>query len=69
MKIQKKSKNGIQCIRSSDNHKWCSKCEKIKLKSCFYKNKNRKDGLSGYCKECVNIYQQKDRENGIPERE
>jgi hypothetical protein len=33
--------------------KWCPKCEKIKNKSDFSKNKNRKDGLQCWCKVCI----------------
>jgi hypothetical protein len=33
--------------------KYCPKCKKNKEKSKFFKHKNRKDGLSPYCKECA----------------
>jgi len=36
--------------------KFCPKCEKIKPTHAFSKNKNRKDGLGGYCKSCVRGY-------------
>lgn len=35
--------------------KICSRCRKELLISCFYKNKNKSDGLSSYCKECKRI--------------
>lgn len=36
--------------------KTCSKCGKELPISEFYKNKNKKDGLSSYCKECNKQY-------------
>jgi hypothetical protein len=33
--------------------KTCTKCNEIKEKSNFYKNKNAKDGLSWQCKLCA----------------
>ena len=33
--------------------KWCSKCKDSHLVSSFHKNKNTKDGLARWCKECV----------------
>lgn len=35
-----------------ENVKTCSKCKKSKPRSEFYKSKDRKDGLSYYCKSC-----------------
>lgn len=32
--------------------KVCSKCEKLKDSSSFYKDKSKKDGLASTCKEC-----------------
>lgn len=34
--------------------KYCPKCETIKEKDLFYKNKSRADGLSTWCKTCHN---------------
>lgn len=34
--------------------KKCSKCHEEKELSCFPKDKNRRDGLFCYCKDCVN---------------
>jgi hypothetical protein len=34
--------------------KVCSKCKEEKENSCFAKNKNRRDGLQTFCKECNN---------------
>lgn len=36
--------------------KLCKKCNTTKPVSEFAKNKNRKDGLNGFCKACVNSY-------------
>ncbi len=35
--------------------KQCTKCSQIKSLSEFSKNKSRKDGLGGWCKECANV--------------
>ena len=45
--------------------KACSTCKSVKFFSDFYKNKIRKDGLSGQCKKCVGKIQKQryDREN------
>jgi len=37
--------------------KRCSKCGEIKSVNRFYKDKNRKDGVGGYCKECQKKWQ------------
>lgn len=39
--------------------KKCSKCQEYKDVSCFYKNKNKKDGYGYYCKECFKEYRKK----------
>lgn len=36
--------------------KRCSRCKEIKPKSEFGKNRNKKDGLSSYCKKCNSKY-------------
>lgn len=36
--------------------KTCTKCKETKQVSEFHKDKNRKDGLRPYCKECVRRY-------------
>ena len=53
-----------------DELKKYSKCKTISLKSNFRKNKNRKDGLQAYCKNCI-IQKQKqyDNENRDKKRE
>lgn len=33
--------------------KYCPKCKENKSITCFHKNKNRNDGLSGWCKCCL----------------
>jgi hypothetical protein len=38
------------------NEKKCSRCGLIKILDNFYKNKNHRDGLSSYCKECNALY-------------
>lgn len=32
--------------------KWCSRCERTRPASAFYRNKRRRDGLQTYCSEC-----------------
>ena len=39
-----------------DDIKRCSKCEVFCLKTNFYKNKNKKDGVNSFCKICLNKY-------------
>lgn len=36
--------------------KICTKCKKKKFLSKFYKNKNKKDGLASWCKDCMCVY-------------
>ena len=40
----------------------CSQCKSICLKSNFHKDKNKKDGLQTYCKQCKKQYYNYDRE-------
>lgn len=35
--------------------KRCCRCGKLKRKSLFYKNRNRTDGCSYACKECISL--------------
>lgn len=42
--------------------KKCPKCGEVKDRSGFSKDKNRHDGLQGYCKECRAVYQQEYRQ-------
>lgn len=46
--------------------KWCPKCETEKPVSEFFKNRARRDGLSGYCKTC-NTATVKAAPSGAPE--
>ncbi len=39
--------------------KRCSKCKLEKDTNQFHKNKNKKDGLHNYCKECNRIRKKK----------
>ena len=34
-------------------NKFCQRCDKTKPVSQFYKNIVKKDGLQGYCKDCM----------------
>ena len=45
--------------------KECCKCKSIGLKSNFYKNRNKKDGLNFFCKKCTNNYVEDYIENRI----
>lgn len=36
--------------------KYCSKCNQEKNLDQFHKNKNRSDGLNGFCKNCIKSY-------------
>jgi hypothetical protein len=40
-----------------EREKKCTKCEKVKNLDEFYKNKNKKDGLTCWCKICHKKYQ------------
>ena len=42
--------------------KECTKCKEIKLLTDFSKDKNRRNGLYPYCKECVKQYFEKNKE-------
>lgn len=35
--------------------KWCKHCDTYKDTNLFYKQKDRPDGVSGWCKECQAI--------------
>lgn len=59
----------LECVRNNDCLKWCPKCESILEYSNFRKNKNRKDGLNGWCKRCCTNYQKIERERGLVQRE
>ena len=39
--------------------KICSRCQMVKPKDQFYKNRNAKDGLQNYCKNCYRVYMRK----------
>lgn len=39
------------------NLKLCNKCKERKERSCFTKDRNKKDGLSTLCRDCRNKYQ------------
>lgn len=41
--------------------KMCTKCQVTQNKTCFNKDKNRRDGLFPHCKGCVKAYRQSDR--------
>lgn len=41
----------------SNSKKKCCKCKRIKLRSCFTKDKSTSDGLAPNCKECKRKYE------------
>lgn len=43
----------------TSTHKWCNRCESIKLHEEFYNTTSTKDGLSPNCKECKREQKQK----------
>lgn len=44
------------------NKKRCTKCKRLLLLGCFFKNKSTKDGISCWCKECNKQHRQKNKE-------
>lgn len=40
-------------VEPGETIKWCSKCQSEKPLDQFNKNRQRKDGLQNYCKECA----------------
>ena len=57
----------LTVFEHSKTEKRCSGCKEVKSLSNFCKSKNRKDGLNFYCKQCVKVFSQKNRE-GIAQR-
>ena len=57
--------NKLEC--NTDTHKRCPRCEQIKLRSEFYKNKTAHDGLQGMCKPC-NISKVSEWQKSNPEK-
>ena len=43
------------CSFNDENNKYCTKCNQVKLRTEFYKNKYNSDNLSGYCKKCDSL--------------
>ena len=41
--------------------KCCTKCKEVKPLDGFHKNKSRKDGYNGHCKQCLKKYQKCDK--------
>jgi hypothetical protein len=58
---------GSYYMENNSTHKVCPKCGGKKERSEFHKDKNRNDGLAGFCKECLVAKNKKWRENN-PER-
>ncbi|KKK97114.1 hypothetical protein LCGC14_2656000 [marine sediment metagenome] len=52
----------------SINYKICSGCKIEKSVSGFYKNCSSKDGLQGWCKECLKKHQQSDIGKAVSKR-
>lgn len=46
-----------------NNEKFCNKCNTSKDITLFRKNKDRLDGLDGYCIDCRKVYEELYREN------
>ena len=46
------------CVKVVVDMKYCPGCEANKPLSDFNKDRSRKDGLHGHCKECCRIYWQ-----------
>ena len=44
--------------KNTDTHKFCPKCEKMLLRSEFYKDSARKEGITAYCKPCKTLVNQ-----------
>jgi len=42
--------------------KSCSKCRKAKPTSEFTRNRTRKDGFQGQCRDCISVYRDEHRE-------
>jgi hypothetical protein len=54
---------GSYYMGNSSTHKVCPKCGVKKERSEYHKDKNRNDGLAGFCKECLVAKNKKWREN------
>jgi 5-methylcytosine-specific restriction endonuclease McrA len=54
---------GVSFINNeSIMNKICFKCKEKKSLDLFYRNSHNKDGLTSHCKECVNLYNSKKKE-------
>ena len=49
----------------SSHNKLCVGCKLLKNFKCFSKNKTKKDGFNGYCKECQKKYREKNKLKNI----
>ena len=54
---------GSYYMGNNSTHKVCPKCGVKKERSEFHKDKNRNDGLAGFCKKCLVAKNKKWREN------
>lgn len=59
----------MKCIKFANGLKYCPKCGENLDISLFRKNRNRKDGLNGYCKNCLSDMQKQERLKGTVKRE
>ncbi len=46
----------------TETHKFCTKCEILKLRSKFNVSRNNSDGLNNWCKSCCKDYYQQNKE-------
>lgn len=53
------SESNLNQIQSQSTEKFCHRCKTVKLRTEFYKDKTRTDGLYSYCKICTKSHVRK----------
>jgi hypothetical protein len=53
------SESNLTQIQSQSTDKFCHRCKTVKLRTEFYKDKTRNDGLYSYCKICTKAHVRK----------